>query len=98
MNLITNAAEAIGNNHGIISLSTGVLDCTEEYLRQSRLEDKPEPGRFTFVDVTDNGCGMDEETERRIFGAFFHNKIYRQRPWNGCGAWNNKRASWSNYF
>ena len=33
MNLITNASEAIGEISGVVTLSTGVMDCDEEYLQ-----------------------------------------------------------------
>lgn len=75
MNLITNASESLGEQAGIVALSTGAMDCDEEYLRRSRLEEKPPAGRFVFLEVTDTGCGMDEETKGRVFDPFFTTKF-----------------------
>ena len=76
MNLITNASESLGEQAGIVALSTGVLDCDDEaYLIRSRIEKKPAPGRYVFLDVTDTGCGMDEETKGRLFDPFFTTKF-----------------------
>ena len=75
MNILINASEAIGDNHGEVKLSTGVVDCDETYLNHSRLEDKPEPGRFVFLEVSDTGCGMDAETLRKLFDPFFSTKF-----------------------
>jgi CheY-like chemotaxis protein len=74
MNLITNASESLGDKSGIVALSTGVMDCEEEYMRRSRLEGKISSGRFVFLEVSDTGCGMDEETQRRLFDPFFTTK------------------------
>lgn len=75
MNLITNASEAIGNSTGVISVTTGLMECDIEYLKASKLEEKPEPGKFVFAEVTDNGCGMDEETLNRLSEPFFTTKF-----------------------
>jgi CheY-like chemotaxis protein len=75
MNLITNAAEAIGENAGVISLTTGVEDFDAAYLTMSWLSEKPPAGRFAFVEVSDTGCGMDEETTQRLFDPFFSTKF-----------------------
>ncbi len=75
MNILINASEAIGDNHGEVKLSTGVVDCDETYLSHSRLEEKPEPGRFVFLEVFDTGCGMDTETLRKLFDPFFSTKF-----------------------
>ncbi|MEI6634704.1 MAG: PAS domain S-box protein [Chlamydiota bacterium] len=76
MNLVTNASESLGEQAGIVALSTGVLDCDDEaYLIRSRIEKKPAPGRYVFLDVTDTGCGMDEETKGRLFDPFFTTKF-----------------------
>ena len=75
MNLISNASEAIGERTGMIRIATGVVDCDEEYLSRSQLEEKPEPGRYVFLDVTDDGAGMDRATIERLFEPFFTTKF-----------------------
>ncbi len=75
MNLITNAAEAIDGEPGSIVITTGIQECDKKLLQQSRLEQKPPPGQYVFIDVTDSGCGMDEETQRRIFEPFYTTKF-----------------------
>jgi len=75
MNLITNASEAIGEKTGTIVLSTGSRVLDEGFLGKSLLEEKPDPGRFGCIEVSDTGCGMDEETIRRIFEPFFTTKF-----------------------
>ena len=75
MNLIINAAEAIGNTEGVIAISTGVMECSEDYLRGGHLSEPPFPGRFVFLEVADTGCGMDVETQKKIFDPFFTTKF-----------------------
>jgi PAS domain S-box-containing protein len=75
MNLITNASEAIGGQAGVISIATGVQDCDDAILSRSRVEEKPEAGRFVWLEVTDTGCGMDSETQQRLFDPFFTTKF-----------------------
>lgn len=75
MNMITNAAEAIGANPGIISIRTGVGEFKQEYLNKSRLEIKPCAGKYVYVEVSDSGCGMDEDTQHRLFEPFFTTKF-----------------------
>ncbi len=75
MNLITNAAEAIGDQGGKISLSTGAKEFDQATLNSSRLEEKLVPGRYVWVKVRDNGCGMSEETLQKLFDPFFTTKF-----------------------
>ena len=75
MNLITNAVEALGANKGVVILSTGVSTCDDRCIRKSLLEEKPSPGKFVYIEVSDNGCGMDDETQRRLFEPFFTTKF-----------------------
>jgi PAS domain S-box-containing protein len=75
MNLITNAAEAISNLRGIISLSTGVGEFDQATLKSSRLEEKQPNGRYVWMKICDNGCGMDADTQHRLFDPFFTTKF-----------------------
>jgi PAS domain S-box-containing protein len=75
-NLILNGSEAIGENTGVVNLTTGVMDCDEAYLSRSRLEAKPEPGKFVFLEISDTGCGMDSETVHKLFDPFFSTKFW----------------------
>jgi PAS domain S-box-containing protein len=75
MNLILNAAEAIGDRPGLIVASTGVMHCHRDYLAGGfPAEDRPE-GPYVFLAVSDTGCGMSEEVRARIFDPFFTTKF-----------------------
>ncbi|NOY90191.1 MAG: PAS domain S-box protein [Deltaproteobacteria bacterium] len=81
MNLITNASEAIGDERGTISLSTGTMDCSRDYLDELDPSlrgsvDTPLPeGRYAYIEVADTGCGMDRDTLDKIFEPFFTTKF-----------------------
>ena len=74
MNLITNAAEAIAAS-GTIRLATRIAFCSAPELDKSRLPDKPAPGVFVWIEVTDDGCGMDDSTREKLFDPFFTTKF-----------------------
>ncbi|MCP4639370.1 MAG: response regulator, partial [bacterium] len=80
MNLITNAADAIGDEDGAIALATGAMDCTTDYLARNLApplspEDAVQPGAYVFFEVSDTGCGMDEEARAKLFEPFFTTKF-----------------------
>jgi PAS domain S-box-containing protein len=79
--LVTNAVESIGTGRGSVRVSTGSVLCDDEYLARSRLEDKPGPGTFAFLEVSDTGIGMDEEMIGRMFDPFYTTKF----PGRGLG-------------
>ena len=81
MNLITNASDSIGDSSGRIIITTGVQECDSQCLKRSRIEDVPPAGRFVFLEVSDTGCGMDEQTQQRLFDPFFTTKA----PGRGLG-------------
>jgi signal transduction histidine kinase len=76
VNLVSNSSEAVGEKGGEVTIRTGVIECDEAYLRHSRLQEKPGPGRFVFLEVSDTGSGMDPETQRKLFDPFFSTKFW----------------------
>ena len=75
MNLITNASEALGGEAGAITFTTGVTACGGDYLAGCYLGENLTAGPYVFLEVTDSGSGMDEDTRRRIFEPFFTTKF-----------------------
>jgi CheY-like chemotaxis protein len=74
MNLIINASEALGDDSGAIAVSAGTMECDRAYLNGMISGERLPEGRYVFLEVTDTGCGMDEETQRKIFDPFFTTK------------------------
>jgi PAS domain S-box-containing protein len=75
MNLITNASDAIGTKSGVITLTTGEIDADERYLREIDAAPSVPAGRYVYLEVSDTGCGMSDETRAKIFDPFFTTKF-----------------------
>ncbi len=75
LNLITNAAEAIGEKQGTITLATGRMHCDAEWLAASLGSDDAAPGDYVWLEVADTGCGMTPEVLERVFDPFFTTKF-----------------------
>ena len=73
MNLVTNAADAIGDQDGRIRIRTGRAE-----LAGSDLPALPgqilAPGPYVLLEVEDTGCGMPPDVLARIFDPFFTTK------------------------
>ncbi len=76
MNLITNAAEALGEQGGTITLTTATAQLDAAALQAPTMfaAEHARPGRFVLLQVADTGCGMDETTKQRLFEPFFTTK------------------------
>ena len=59
LNLIVNATQAVDKKDSWIKLNLSVVDGKQDQLS---------------IEVSDNGCGMDEETRLKIFDPFFTSK------------------------
>jgi two-component system, cell cycle sensor histidine kinase and response regulator CckA len=70
LNLLVNAQDAISGN-GTISILTGHVVLDDEYARQ---HPGVKPGRYLQLAVSDDGCGIPEETLSRIYEPFFTTK------------------------
>lgn len=75
MNLITNASDALGDRGGMIIVRTGIESISEDTVSDLYFDDSLACGDYAFLEVTDNGCGMDEETVQKIFDPFFTTKF-----------------------
>jgi signal transduction histidine kinase len=75
MNLLINAAEAIGEQAGQIVVRTGTRFASQEYLASTQLGAGLVEGSYLFVEVVDTGCGMDAATKAKIFEPFFTTKF-----------------------
>ncbi len=75
MNIITNAVESISEKNGIISITTGAMECSRDYLKATVLDEELPEGTYVFIEVADTGCGMDEPTLSRMFDPFFSTKF-----------------------
>jgi PAS domain S-box-containing protein len=74
LNLVTNAAESLGEAGGVVTAQVGVVDVDRDYLAHSHVDDNLPVGRYVSLRVSDTGPGMDAETLARIFDPFFTTK------------------------
>ena len=74
-NLITNAADAVDDRGGTITISGGTLEADSAYLNESYLMDDLPSGVYAYLEVSDDGPGMDSETLAKVFDPFFSTKF-----------------------
>ncbi len=72
MNLVTNAAHAIGPSRGLIEVSVEAVTATPALGAAAR--DLSEGRRYVRISVTDDGSGMDKAVVERIFDPFYTTK------------------------
>lgn len=81
MNLVINASEALEEGSGVVAIKTSVRECDRAYLDSASpvllaaLDRRLVAGPYVCLEVADTGCGMDEETQARIFDPFFTSKF-----------------------
>lgn len=75
MNLVINAAEAIGDQQGSVLLTTGVQHIDDDYIASVLAPAQISPGDYICLEVHDTGSGMTEETIEKIFDPFFTTKF-----------------------
>jgi signal transduction histidine kinase/ActR/RegA family two-component response regulator len=75
MNLIANAADAIGDARGTIKIGTGTGHPAPQSDTCASIEHGAISGDVVHVTVGDNGVGMDAATLTKIFDPFFTTKF-----------------------
>jgi PAS domain S-box-containing protein len=75
MNLIINASEALEDREGLVRVTTGVRRCTRSFLSRCWIGEGLDEGDFVFLEVSDTGMGMSEDTRSRLFEPFFTTKF-----------------------
>jgi len=75
MNLVINASEAVGENNGNIVIHTGTMEADAAYLQSTHIDDPLPAGRYVFMEISDDGCGMDSDTKKKLFDPFFTTKF-----------------------
>jgi PAS domain S-box-containing protein len=75
MNLMTNAADSLPAAGGVVKVATGTRECDEQFLGRLIIPPAGSPGVYAYIQVADNGSGMDAETQARMFDPFFTTKF-----------------------
>jgi len=75
MNLITNASESLGDGSGKITITTSVEECDQARLSRTYLDDELPDGWYVILKVADTGCGMDLDTQEKLFEPFYSSKF-----------------------
>lgn len=74
-NILVNALEAIDKVEGKIEITTGSMKCSRDYLESCCFDDVAIEGDYAFLEISDTGCGMNQETVAKIFDPFFSTKF-----------------------
>ena len=72
--LVKNASESFGEKGGKVVIRTGTADVNAAVLEKAYLGKGMSPGRYVFLEVADNGSGIDEDIRSKVFVPFFTTK------------------------
>ncbi len=75
LNLVTNASESLESGYGTVRVSTGVCYCNHAMLSKSLFPEKPQPQNMVFLEVADDGVGMENGAVDRLFDPFYTTKF-----------------------
>jgi signal transduction histidine kinase len=73
--LLHNAVEASTGTGGVVHISTGATFCDATALARLRGFGNMEPGVYLYLEVRDQGTGMDADAQSRMFEPFYSTKF-----------------------
>lgn len=71
LNLVTNAAEAVGDGAGNVTVTVSRMEPDESFFEDASLRGDTSAEDYACLEVVDDGPGMDGATLQRIFEPFF---------------------------
>lgn len=74
MNLVTNGFEATLPAIGTLFVRTGSQEIGESEASAEWFEDSVLPGSYVFLEIEDQGCGIPQSGNKRVFEPFFSTK------------------------
>lgn len=74
LNLLFNAADSLGEDEGVVMLRTSAINAKRSYFDGAVIDEGQAEGRYVFFEVSDSGCGMDDQTQKKMFDPFFSTK------------------------
>jgi two-component system, cell cycle sensor histidine kinase and response regulator CckA len=75
MNLVINASEAIGDQSGGVSITTGTTRVDHKYPGGTIHAPELAEGDYVTLEISDTGSRMSAETQEKIFDPFFTTKF-----------------------
>ncbi len=75
LNLVHNAADACAERGGKITVGWGVQEVTDDDLRTHPYAVVPSPGLHAYIRVHDDGVGIEQDDQARVFEPFYSTKF-----------------------
>lgn len=72
--VLMNAVEAVGKTGGYVRVCTALIDIDADSAMRNGFQPGVAPGKYIALKVSDTGCGMDQEIQKKIFDPFFTTK------------------------
>lgn len=74
-NIVANSFEALEGGRGCVTIRTGCEELDREFVFANWPAENIEPGPHVYMQIVDDGPGMDAKTRERVFDPFFSTKL-----------------------